>query len=149
MADLSSIIAEHEKEINISYCGNDVEKVKCILNHYKTKCLDAATAIKSMQGDVSVWFRAVGIILETVANAATHGEKNARIRGLIEFVETSISKIRDMQLEHYYTWHSPDLWRSEYPVKTLMNENKELKAQIETMKTLLKQNNIETQELPF
>jgi hypothetical protein len=65
---------------------------------------------------------------------ATHAEKNARLRGAIELLETAIEKLRYQNLESLfdiYRW--PDLFRSEWPTRRLMERIHDLERQVKDL----------------
>lgn len=71
-----------------------------------------------------------------------------RIRGLIEFLETGVEKVREIKFDDVWiAFRAPDIWRSKYPVRSLLEENKTLRQEIQrlqdseqNLRELLKEN---------
>lgn len=73
------------------------------------------------QGDMALWLQGLAMCCQMVANGATHTEKNARMRGLVEMIESALSKVReyDYRLDHFNrNSYRPDhLFVNDYPVR--------------------------------
>lgn len=95
--------------------------------------IGSEAAYKRMVGDTLNYFRALVIVTEMVANAGTHAEKAARLRGLVETLESGISRLQDEQfkiIDHYWSV-SPDLFKSDYPVREYKRRMYELEQKLE------------------
>jgi len=95
--------------------------------------IGSEAAYKRMVGDTLNYFRALVIVTEMVANAGTHAEKAARLRGLVETLESGISRLQDEQfkiIDHYWSV-SPDLFKSDYPVREYKRRVYELEQRLE------------------
>lgn len=88
------------------------------------------------QTDVISWMRAMAMMVEAAANGGTHAEKDARYRGVIALLETSMQRARNARdrFVQSYWWEKPDLFTSDYPVKPLLDRVHELEKQIEKLK---------------
>lgn len=132
---IDEIINEHSEKIHTYYCGNRADKIRSIISHYNNLANNTLLNIKAFREDLLVWMRAIAMIAEMIGNGATHAEKGARIRGLIEFLETCIEKVRKMEIDFSFGyWSFPDIWRSDYPVRDILRQNFELKRELETLK---------------
>jgi hypothetical protein len=67
-------------------------------------------------------------------NAGTHAEKNARLRGAIELLESAVEKLRHQHLEDLFSiYHWPDVFRSDYPTRSLMERIHDLERQLKEL----------------
>lgn len=114
--------------------GTPAQKVKGILREYEDKTTKAYSDVKHVRDDMLTFFRALALVLNMTGEAATHAEKNARLRGSIELLETAIEKLRHQNLESLfdiYRW--PDLFRSEWPTRRLMERIHDLERQVKDL----------------
>lgn len=110
--------------------------INSIVRDSKDKEQKVLAKAKIFQDDVLSWMRAIAINCDSVANAFTHKEKDARLRGVISVIETAISRIREDQgkiLTNYWSDY-PDIFRSDYPVRKYVQRIKELEYQLEQLK---------------
>lgn len=146
--ELIGIINKHQDSIKNYYHGNVVDKVNHLLNHYKDIAAKEIEQRKSLIEDVLVYFRSVVMITETVGMAGTHAEKAARLRGLIELLNSTINKLRNSQTDHLlnnFGWYNWDY--SDYPYRSLIEKLSELKRQNEYFKAQLPED--KKSDLPF
>lgn len=81
--------------------------------------------------DYLTYFRALVIVLEMTGQAATHREKDARLRGAIELLEGMIQKLRYSDLGAMlggFRW--PDIFRSDWPQQRLLDRVRVLEAEL-------------------
>ncbi|MCU0551940.1 MAG: hypothetical protein MUC48_21595, partial [Leptolyngbya sp. Prado105] len=100
------------------------------------KYLDQLKEFQVFQTNVIGYLRALALIVESSANTGTHSEKNARFRGVIALLETSIEKVQSAHstFVNSYWWSQPDLFRSDYPVRPLLDKIREQEKQIKELK---------------
>lgn len=130
------------------------ERLTRLLEHYERKAVEATEAIKRWNDDVVVYLRALAIVAESAGNASTHGEKNARLRGMVEQIETAIQHLRERDLDLFWgSWRFPDLFRSEYPVRYYVEQMRELERELDALKKAGQPGEngqaVEAQDVPF
>ena len=104
------------------------------LDHKRAAVTGAIARGREFQQDVLTFLRAFSLMLGTVAGASTHGEKAARLRGLIELVETAAVKLREKQFRDESTWSyalADDVFRCDYPVRHWIDRTREAEAKAE------------------
>jgi len=134
---LDKIINSNFELIRCYYPGNRAEKIESIINYYKRKAEESLFSIRNFQQELIVWLRALAMVAEMAGNSSTHREKAARVRGMIEIIETCIEKATNMDINFsflYFNW--PNLWRSDYPVRKILQENHELKKEIDRLQNI-------------
>lgn len=133
--EIQKLINEHQDRQNYHQgFGTPAEKIKTILRQYEDKTTKAYSDVKHVRDDMLTFFRALALVLNMTGEAATHGEKNARLRGAIELLESAIEKLRHQNLESLfdiYRW--PDLFRSDWPTRRLMDRIHNLERQIKDL----------------
>lgn len=133
--EIQKLIREHQEKQNYHQgFGTPAQKIKGILREYEDKTTKAYSDVKHVRDDMLTFFRALALVLNMTGEAATHAEKNARLRGAIELLETAIEKLRHQNLESLfdiYRW--PDLFRSEWPTRRLMERIRDLERQVKDM----------------
>lgn len=119
---LDEIIKEHSERLRCYHCGTDVEKIAHIVNDYHDTAVRAMSDVKEFRDDLQVYLRAIALVLDMTANASTHREKNARLRGACELLESAIGKLRESSFEFMLGRHgmSADIFRSDYPTRHLV-----------------------------
>lgn len=120
-----------------------VEVVNNLIEKEKAQILK----FKAFQDDILTYLRAIALVADTVGNAGTHAEKNARMRGLIAQIESAIQIVRDGQeytlTNHYFGM--PDLFRSNYPIQQYIEKCRALEAE----NKLLKERSTTPDDLPL
>jgi hypothetical protein len=135
LEEIRLLIREHQEKQRISQgFGSPADLVKSILREYEDKTTKAYSDVKHVRDDMLTFFRALALVLNMTGEAATHAEKNARLRGAIELLESAIEKLRHQNLESLfdiYRW--PDLFRSDWPTRRLMDRIHGLEQQIKDL----------------
>lgn len=101
-AELSAIdafIREHQDKQRICHGGRRIEKLKAILVEYSNRCVDVIAGSKQFRDELIVNARALALVVEMAGNASTHREKDARLRGVSELLESWIQKLSREQFE--------------------------------------------------
>ena len=132
---IHKLILEHQSKQNYHQgFGSPAEKVKGILREYEDKTVKAYSGVKHFRDDMLTYFRALSLVLTMAGNASTHAEKNARLRGAIELLESAVEKLRHQHLEDLFSiYHWPDVFRSDYPTRSLMERIHELERQVKDL----------------
>ncbi|HET7210036.1 MAG TPA: hypothetical protein VFI95_25915 [Terriglobales bacterium] len=135
LAKLEEVVHRHEQRIRIYAGGYLSDKVVTLINHYDSLATNALVGSKAFRDDVVIWLRAMSLIIDMAANAATHKEKNARLRGCIELCEASMQKLRQMEFDFQRTFYFlEDVFRSDYPVRHFVDRIHELERELEEAK---------------
>ncbi|MBD2437388.1 hypothetical protein [Nostoc sp. FACHB-110] len=109
--------------------------VQTAIDGYRNSETRALSKLKSFKEDVLTYLRAIALMATIVGNAATHAEKAARLRGLIELIESSIQTIRNEQEKFIFNhWDKPDLFKSDYPLRRYIERIRELEVENKKLK---------------
>lgn len=137
--EIQKLINEHQNKQNYHQgFGSPAQQIRTILREYEDKTTKAYSDVKHVRDDMLTFFRALALVLNMTGEAATHAEKNARLRGAIELLESAIEKLRHQNLESLfdiYRW--PDLFRSEWPTRRLMERIHDLERQVKELQPQL------------
>lgn len=131
-------IADIEKQHSIQVPRNATPIDRALANFLvlRSRYKKQLEEFQSFQSDVICYLRALALTVESTANGGTHAEKDARFRGVIALLETSIDRVRkshsDFVSSHY--WNQPDLFRSDYPVRPLLDKLRQQEAEIKALK---------------
>ena len=132
---INQIVKEHEIKVRWSYMADTDDRIRAVLRHYENVATEGLLAIKHFRDDVVVYLRAVALVADSTAQASTHAEKNARLRGLIETIESALQKLRHEEVDFDCTyWQWPDVFRSDYPTVHLIRRIHELENEIKELK---------------
>ena len=135
LEEIRALIREHQDKQRISQgFGTPAQLVKSVLREYEDKTTKAYSDVNHFRNDMLTYFRAMSLILTMTGEAATHAEKNARLRGAIELIEAAVEKLRRQNLESLfdiYRW--PDLFRSDWPTRRLMERIHDLEQQVKDL----------------
>lgn len=118
---IKKLVNQHEDQLGRYYAMDLPTATQKMLELYEHTSTDALAGVKAFRDDAVSWLRALSMVAEMVGNGGTHAEKAARLRGMVEMIETIIGKLRDQQFDfnsQYYRW--PDLFHSDYPVRRYM-----------------------------
>lgn len=155
--ELQTLLDKHmDKQRFYHNHGKLKDQLAEILVTYERQAENAIASGKAIVEDMCVYLRSFAMILDMVGNASTHREKDARLRGCVEMVESAIQALRnEKERVTDLNWYGhPDIFRSDYPVREhkrriyeLENEVKRLKKQYEP-ETKNESNDSET-EIPW
>ncbi len=134
VAKLLRLANEHEDKINIHYGVSLDERIREIIRHYQNVAVNALSGSKTVRDDMLSYFRAMALICEMTLNAGTHAEKAARLRGMVELLESGIEKLQAQQFDlAFSSWRLPDVFRSDYPVRHYLERIHELEAKVKEL----------------
>lgn len=129
------IVSREQEKISTFYSGRDLGKVvESIVQHYHDLAVRQLSRTKEFRDDMLTWLRAIAIVLDSVSRAATHKEKDSRLRGAIDVIEGAISGLRRESFEiksgsgSYFPFD--DVFRSDYPTRELIERIRELETQL-------------------
>lgn len=117
---VEKVIEEHSRNIHgyVSEYGDPAEKLQSILHYHERTSSRSISYINQFRDDMVRYLRAMAMIGEMTGNAATHAEKNARLRGMVELIEGSISTLLNIHIEaNSLSWSYKDIFASNYPVR--------------------------------
>jgi hypothetical protein len=135
LSEIHKLILEHQEKQNYHQgFGTPAQKVKAILREYEDKTVRAYNGATHVRDDMLSFFRALALVLTMTGEAATHAEKNARLRGAIELLESAIEKLRHQSFEQLFdVYRFPDLFRSDWPTRRLMERIHDLEQQVKDL----------------
>jgi len=117
---LERVLEKFEKDEHVTHAYHRTlnQRVEHMLRFYKDRAVNQMRGSKELRDDMLVYLRAMSMIVSQAENAGTHGEKNARLRGVIEMCETAISQLRkeEFNFNSNFYWRE-DIFRSDYPVR--------------------------------
>lgn len=132
---IDDIATKYEREDRHSYATALPERVEYLIRRYRDLAANQLSGIKATRDDMLVWLRAMAMIVEMAGNASTHAEKNARLRGCVELIETTIQQLREQEFNFQSaTWHMPDVFRSDYPTLEYVRRIRQLEEELERVK---------------
>ncbi len=132
---IDDIVRKYEQEDRHSYATGLDERVEYIIRRYRDLATNQLAGIKAVRDDMLVWLRAMAMIVEMAGNAATHAEKNARLRGCVEMIETTLQKLSEQEFNFQSSYfHMPDLFRSDYPTLEYVRRIYDLEQQLAAYK---------------
>lgn len=124
---IKNVIKEHEGKIHISHHGNDGDKIAHIVNHYNSLAQNALNGTRAYHEDLITWLRAIEMLLGGILSAQTHREKDIRIRGLVDTIQSIINKARRLDENYWYgTGEFPDFFQCDHPVREIYQRKNEL-----------------------
>lgn len=136
-AEIDAYLRENERDICRSSFGT-MERLKTVIGHYRSVATDALVGCERFRDDLHAWLRGMVICMETVGNADTHKEKNARLRGAIEVAESTIAQVIKQRFDFRSTyWNWRDTFGSDFPTRELMRRKNELASEVEDLKRQL------------
>lgn len=135
---ISELIKSHRDKLGIHFSGDEAEQIGSLFNRYHEIATEALREQKQFNDDLATYLRALVLVLDMTANASTHGEKNARLRGAIELLESAIGKVRDHQFGIAFCSRrfSSDVFRSDYPTRQFVDRIHQLEQELEQTKAL-------------
>jgi hypothetical protein len=132
--ELDELLKRHEKSIHCGFSGSLFDRFASILNWYERNSADATTKNKKMIEDTVTYLLSFKMLCEMVSMGQTHGEKAARLRGMIELLDSSIQKLRNEQTDSIFGsqfgWGS----FSDYPYQSILRKYDELKRENDELK---------------
>lgn len=132
---IEAVVKSYEQENHSSLSDSLDRRVDRVIRHYQNIATSQLTGSKKFRDEMLTYLRALAMILETVGNAGTHAEKAARLRGVVELLESTIQKLWEVEFDFQWAhWREPDVFRSDYPVVTYIRRIRELEHELERAK---------------
>jgi len=135
---IEKIVEEQEKEFSGRYGGELHKRLLYVIRNYQAATRDSLAASKAVRDDVLTYLRAIALIVQSVGNSSTHREKDARVRGLVEILESAIKTLVNQDFKLTSSWHSRgDIFKCDYPVREYHQQIYQLQQQVEQLGTKL------------
>lgn len=136
--EIERIVAEFEDKMSIGHWGSDnlSKRIHAVIDHYIRQAANAVSAEKNSRDNTITWLRAMGLVVDMAGNAGTHAEKNARLRGVAEAVESAISHLQNLRIDFYNGyWRShEDIFRTDYPVREYIRRIHDLETEVKQLR---------------
>jgi hypothetical protein len=148
---LKAFVDKAEEEINCRYGGTLIEKAAVLISHGQRKAAGAHAEKMQVIDDMKVYVRGICMCAEMVAIAGTHGEKAARLRGMIEFLNSTSNKLNQGYEDELLSgWRFQTYGNSDLPYQNILLKYDELKRENEELKAKLNPKGEEpTKDIPF
>lgn len=114
------------------------DRVQGYVDHYVRLASRSIAKTTAFKNGVIAWLRGIAINAQAVSWASTHHEKDARLRGLIEVIETAIKQLDELRLDdHMEGWtDTVDTWlKSDFPTREMRRRILDLEAEIKRLRT--------------
>lgn len=108
-------------------------RVQRCIDHYTRMAAQAVSNAHGFKDGTVSWLRGIAINAQSVSWGGTHHEKDARLRGLIEVIETAIGKIDQARFDdRLSSWNGVvDSWmRSDFPTREMRRRILDLEARL-------------------
>ena len=132
LAEVWAYVRSHERKQHVGHGGlSAAEDVRAVLREYEDKATRALSDVKRFRDDMVTFFRALALCLEMVGSAQTHGEKNARLRGAIELLESHLESLRRSDIDFlfsHFRWR--DVFSADWPTRRLLDRIHELEREL-------------------
>jgi hypothetical protein len=151
--EIRVVLNEYSERTHWHHGGGYHDQVRGTIEHFKDSAIQALAGAKATRDDMLTYFRALVIVIESALAAATHKEKDARLRGAIDVLERTLHSLHKMQFDFSYRiWDKPDVFRSDYPTRDMMERIHALEhrlAELEPNDSLIAQRGQANNEIPF
>lgn len=124
------LVKDHQSRIRIHRADGIVNQLNGVIQDYQHSAELALSAAADFREEVLRWFCGLRIVADSVANAGTHSEKNARLRGLTEILDSASEKLRKMHFDITLGSAWPDVFRTDYPTRHFLERIRELESQV-------------------
>lgn len=131
-AQFDAFIEQHARKQHWSSGSNEFERIREIVSHYEEAARNANFGAERFRDQMVLNLRAISMCLEMTGNAGTHSEKNARLRGALEIIERIVSQLQEEKFDFSRTYwrFSVDSYRTDYPVRELLDSVHRLKEEL-------------------
>lgn len=132
---IEKIASEHNWYLNTRHLP---DQIAALVDHAGREGNNAVREMKSLLENLISHLRALEIVASMVGNGNTHAEKNARLRGLIEVLQTAIHRATefsyDFSWKHWGNYN--DLFKSDFPMRDVTRKLQEKDTEIKRLKAL-------------
>lgn len=138
---LKAFVERTEEQINSRYCGTLIEQAAVLISHGQRQAAGAQAEKMQVIDDMKAYVRGMCMCAEMVAIAGTHGEKAARLRGMIEFMNSTSEKLnKGYEDELLAGWRFNTYGNSSLPYQGILRKFDELRRENEELKKKLNPN---------
>lgn len=150
---LEDFVKRTETESRHYYGGSLTERIVAVINHSQHLAAKALADKMQVIDDMKTYVRSMCMCAEMVAIAGTHGEKAARLRGMIELMNSTSNKLNEGYSDELLNgWRFQTYGNSDLPYQSILRKCEELKRENEALKKQLNPNaekEQEPKEIPF
>jgi hypothetical protein len=148
---LKAFVERMETESHYHYGGTLIEKACAVINHAQHLAAKAIAEKMQVIDDMKAYVRGMCMAAEMVAIAGTHGEKAARLRGMIELMNSTSNKLNKGYTDELLAgWRFQTYGNSDLPYQSILRKYDELKRENEELKQKLNpKKEEEPKTLPF
>jgi hypothetical protein len=127
---LLEVLEKHEKQCNQTGRGRLDQRVQAMLDCYQSTTVGALEQSKRFRDRLLTDLRAWVLVLTMVANAYTHREKDSRLRGCVELINTCHDTLEKLTFELGPWFPFWDPWKADYPSRYFQDRIRELEAKV-------------------
>lgn len=110
-------------------------RLENIIERYERIGVANVDASKHFRDEMLTFVKAWAMIVDMAANASTHTEKNARLRGMLELLESAARKLYDLKFGVDTSWfRHEDVFASDYPTLHYVRRIHELEDELKRLK---------------
>lgn len=151
---LDDFVKKHEEHQRQHYSGTVIARAFGVLNRYEVDAAKSHAAKLKMVEDMKLYIRSMCMAAEMVGLASTHGEKAARLRGMIELMNNTAAKLEENHHDELlHSWCFSMYGRSDFPYRGVLDKYEEMKRENQWLKDqiadLKGEKREEPKELPF
>jgi hypothetical protein len=134
-----AVVKEHQQAQSIYHGNTLADRLRGVLSEYEDTARNALSLSKDFRDRMVVNLRAMNLVLSMVANASTHREKDARLRGCLEIIEQAISQLQKEEFD-IAVCKKPrfdyifDPFRSDFPTRSFVQRIHELESEVEVLR---------------
>ena len=104
-------------------------RIENLFDKYEQIAVRNVASSEAFRGDVLTFVKAWAMIVDMAASATTHSEKNARLRGMLELLESAAKKLHEMKFTMDLDWWRYDnVFASDYPTLHYVRRIQELEG---------------------
>lgn len=107
-----------------------VDSISELVGFYHKESVRSTEARVRLEADMLGYLQGVCMVIEGIGMAATHREKEARVRGALDVVNVMVSRLRDSQGGGYRDGLFSGYLGSDYAFRDVLRENREMKAEL-------------------
>jgi hypothetical protein len=120
-------------------CRSLVDKLRNILRNYTEKARKAEQKFEQQKVEITIELRTIINMANSVGMANTHSEKNARLRGLIEYIGSRIEDLRNDYSGYLCAFYDSAGWhfKSLYPIRQMIDKLRSSEMEVNELRKKL------------
>ncbi len=107
-----------------------VDSISGLVGFYHKESVRSTEARVRLESDMLGYLQGVCMVIEGIGMAATHREKEARVRGALDVVNVMVRRLRDVRGGGYLDGLFSGYLGSDYAFRDILRENREMKAEL-------------------